>query len=164
MGNIFEDIAQDIEVKPNKSKLVLKWVVRIAVILICGAFVFGQLKIKSLNKVNTFEKSLQENTKAIQDLNTKVVDGFKAVNGRIDKVYDDGNKSFNDYVTFNKEQLKMVIDYGQSNKDMLKRMLDFNTAEKAKTVETQLEQAKKDTTKTNFDSNIVVKKVEPIKK
>jgi len=164
MGNIFEDIAQDIEVKPNKSKLVLKWVVRIAVILICGAFIFGQLKIKSLNKVNTFEKSLQENTKAIQDLNTKVVDGFKAVNGRIDKVYDDGNKSFNDYVTFNKEQLKMVIDYGQSNKDMLKRMLDFNTAEKAKTVETQLEQAKKDTTKTNFDSNIVVKKVEPIKK
>ena len=112
MGNIFEDIAQDIEVKPNKSKLVLKWVVRIAVILICGAFIFGQLKIKSLNKVNTFEKSLQENTKAIQDLNTKVVDGFKAVNGRIDKVYDDGNKSFNDYVTFNKEQLKMVIDYG----------------------------------------------------
>ena len=47
---------------------------------------------------------------------------------------------------------------------MLKRMLDFNTAEKAKTVETQLEQAKKDTTKTNFDSNIVVKKVDPTKK
>lgn len=164
MGNIFEDIAQDIEVKPNKSKLVLKWVVRIAVILICGAFVFGQLKIKSLNKVNTFEKSLQENTKAINDLNTKVEDGFKAVNGRIDKVYDDGNKSFNDYVTFNKEQLKMVIDYGQSNKDMLKRMLDFNTAEKAKTVENQLEQAKKDTTKTNFDSNIIVRKVDPTKK
>lgn len=161
MGNIFEDIVQDIEVKPSKSKLVLKWVVRIAILLICGAFVFGQLKIKSMNKVNTFEKSLQENTKAIQDLNTKVEDGFKAVNSRIDKVYDDGNKSFNDYVIFNKEQLKMVIDYGQSNKDMLKRMLDFNTAEKTKTVETQLEQAKKDTS--TYKTNIIVKPVIPKK-
>jgi hypothetical protein len=165
MGNIFEDIVQDIEVKPSKSKLVLKWVVRIAVILILGAFVFGQLKIKSLNKVNTFEKSLQENTKAIQDLNKKTEDGFKAVNERIDKVYDDGNKTFNDYVTFNKEQLKMIIDYGQSNKDMLKRMLDVNTMEKAKSVETQLEQQKTESKKDSlWIPSIVVREVKPTKK
>ena len=157
MGNIFEDIVQDIEVKPTKSKLVIKWVVRIAVLFIGIAFVAGQIKIQSLNKVNNFEKSLQQNTQAITDLNKKVDDGFKTVNSRINKVYDDGNKSFNDYVIFNKEQLKMVIDYGQSNKEMVKRMLDVNTLEKSKNVENQLEKAKKDTT--NYSPSIIVKPV-----
>jgi hypothetical protein len=157
MGNIFEDIVQDVEVKPSKSKLVLKWVVRIAILLICGAFVFGQLKIKSMNKVNTFEKSLQENTEAIKDLNKKTEEGFKAVNGRIDKAYDDGNKVFNDWTIFNKDQLKMVIDYGQTNKEMLKRMLDLNVTEKTKSVENQVEQAKKDTS--TYNSRIIVKPV-----
>jgi ASC-1-like (ASCH) protein len=100
---------------------------------------------------------LQDNTQSIRDLNKKVDDGFRAVNSRINKVYDDGNKSFSDYVIFNKEQLKMVIDYGQSNKEMLKRMLDVNTLEKSKNVENQLEKAKKDTN--NFYPHIVVKPI-----
>ena len=161
MGNIFSDIVEDIEVKPSKSKLVIKWVVRIAVALIAIAFVAGQVKIKSLNKVNNFDKSLQENTQAVKDLNKKVEDGFKAVNGRIDKVYDDGSKVFNDFTTFNKEQFKMVIDYGSTNKDMLKRMLDFNTLEKTKSIENQIEQAKSTKPDTiPFNSSIIVKKVE----
>jgi Sec7-like guanine-nucleotide exchange factor len=161
MGNIFEDIVQDIEVKPSKSKLVIKWVVRIAVLLIGIAFIAGQIKIQSLNKVNNFEKSLQQNTQAITDLNKKVDDGFKATNKRIDKAYDDGSKIFNDYVTFNKEQLKAVIDYGQTNKEMLKRMLDLNVLEKTKTVENQVEKAKKDTI--NYTPSIIVKEVKPKK-
>lgn len=159
MRNIFEDIVEDIPVKPSKSKLVLKWVIRIAVILILGAFVLGQIKIKSLNKVSNFDKSLQENTKAIVDLNKRVEDGFKAVNGRINKVYDDGNKVFSDYVNFNKEQFKAVIDFGAGNKEMLKRMLDLNTLEKTKTIENQLEQAKTQSSKDSF--NIIVKQVKP---
>ena len=155
MGNIFEDIVQDIEIKPTKSKLVIRWIIRIAILLIGVAFVLGQIKIQSLNKANNFEKSLQQNTQAISDLNKKVDDGLKAVNIRINKVYDDGNKSFNDYVTFNKEQFKLVIDYGQSNKEMLKRMLDVSIFEKSKEVENQLEKAKKDTS--TYIPTIIIK-------
>ena len=85
MANIFSEITDDIEIKPDKSKKVLKWVIRIAVALICGAFVLGQFKIKSLNKITNIEKSLQENTKAIVDLNRKNENEFNIVNGRIDK-------------------------------------------------------------------------------
>jgi hypothetical protein len=155
MGNIFEDMVEDLPVKPSKSKKIINWIIRISVLLIGVAFVLGEIKIQSLNKINTFEKSLQQNTQAITDLNKKVDDGFKTVNFRINKVYDDGNKSFNDYVIFNKEQLKAVIDYGQSNKEMLKRMLDLNVIEKSKKIENQLEEAKKDTT--NYSPSIVVK-------
>lgn len=158
MGNIFEDMVEEMPVKASKAKTVRTWIVRIAVLLIGVAFIAGQIKIKSLNKVSNFEKSLQDNTQAITDLNKRVDDGFKATNSRIDKVYTDGSKIFNDYVTFNKEQLKAVVDYGQSNKEMLKRMLDLNALEKTKTVENQVEQAKKDTT---YVPSIVIK---PVKK
>lgn len=156
MGNIFEDMVEEMPIKASKAKTVRTWIVRIAVILIGVAFIAGQIKIKSLNKVNNFEKSLQDNTQAIQDLNKKVDDGFKATNSRINKVYDDGNKIFTDYVTFNKEQLKAVVDYGASNKEMLKRMLDLNVLEKSKTVENQVQQAKKDT---SYTPSIVIKSV-----
>jgi hypothetical protein len=153
MGNIFSDITEDIELKPTKSKKVIKWVIRIAVLLICGAFILGQIKIKSLNKVGNFEKTLQENTQAVKDLKQETENGFKAVNGRIDKVYDDGLKEFNSFQDFNKKQLIMVIDYGQTNKNLLKQMLELNSIEKSKAVESNLEQAK--TQKDTF--NIVVK-------
>lgn len=142
MANIFEDIVNDIPIKESKTKKILKWVIRIAVLLIGIAFIAGQIKIRSINKVNNFEKSLQENTQAIKDLKQETQSGFKAVNERIDKVYDDGSKAFTDFQDFNLKQLELIIDYGQSNKDMLKRMLDLNMSEKSKTVGNQLEQAK----------------------
>jgi hypothetical protein len=142
MANIFEDIVNDIPIKESKTKKILKWVIRIGILLIFGAFILGQIKIKSINKVNNFEKTLQENTQAVKDLKQETETGFNAVNKRIDKVYDDGNKVFNDFQDFNLKQLGLIIDYGQSNKDMLKRMLDLNMNEKSKTVENQLEQAK----------------------
>jgi hypothetical protein len=160
MGNIFSDIAEDIELKPNKSKILIKWLIRIGVVLICGAFVLGQVKISSLTKINNFEKSLQQNTKAIDDLNNKMNVGFKSVNERIDKAYDNGSKVFTDYVTFNKEQLKVIIDYGQSNKELLKKMLDLNTLEKAKTVENQLQEAKSKRDTVTYTPSIIVQKKE----
>jgi len=162
MGNIFTDVVDDINLKPSKSKTVLKWVVRIAVALIIVAFGWGQVKVLRLNKINEFEKTLQENTKANVEMRKEMQEGFKAVNNRIDKVYDDGNKAFNDWTIFSKDQLKMVIDYGQTNKEMLKRMLDLNTVEKTKTVENQLEQAKTIVPETKKDTfNIMVR---PVKK
>ena len=142
MSNIFSEITDDINIKPDKSKKVLKWVIRIAVFLISAAFVLGQIKIKSLNKISNFEKSLQDNTKATTELKEEMKDGFKAVNGRIDKVYDDGLKTFNDFQEYNKKQLVLIIDYGQTNKGMLKEILDVNSLEKSKSIENQIERAK----------------------
>jgi uncharacterized protein YoxC len=160
MGNIFSDIVEDIEVKPTKSKLVIKWVVRIAVALIAIAFVAGQVKIKSLNKVNNFEKALEENTRATTELKQEMKTGFDAVNKRIDKVYDDGSKIFDDFTIYNKEQFKMVIDYSSTNKEMLKRMLDLNALEKTKSVGNQLEQAKSEKPDTStYKSSIIVNKI-----
>ena len=39
MGNIVNDIVENIEIKPNKNKLILKWVISIAGSLIAVAFV-----------------------------------------------------------------------------------------------------------------------------
>ena len=142
MANIFSEITDDINIKSTKSKIVLKWVIRIAIFLITAAFVLGQFKIKSLNKITNIEKSLQENTKAVVDLNKKTEDGFNAVNGRINKVYDDGLKAFNDFQEYNKKQLNLIIDYGQTNKSILKQILDVNSLEKTKSIEGQIERAK----------------------
>ena len=156
MANIFEDIVNDIPIKESKTKKILKWVIRIAVLLIVGAFIAGQIKIRSINKVNNFEKTLQENTQAVKDLKQETQAGFKAVNQRIDKVYDDGSKTFTDFQDFNLKQLGLIIDYGQSNKDMLKRMLDLNMNEKSKTVGNQLEQAKSKTQpKDSFNIKVI---------
>ena len=142
MANIFSEITDDINIKSTKSKIVLKWVIRIAIFLITAAFVLGQFKIKSLNKITNIEKSLQENTKAVVDLNKKTEDGFNAVNGRINKVYDDGLKAFTDFQEYNKKQLNLIIDYGQTNKSILKQILDVNSLEKTKSIEGQIERAK----------------------
>ena len=142
MSNIFSEITDDINIKSTKSKIVLKWVIRIAIFLITAAFVLGQFKIKSLNKITNIEKSLQENTKAVVDLNKKTEDGFNAVNGRINKVYDDGLKAFTDFQEYNKKQLNLIIDYGQTNKSILKQILDVNSLEKTKSIEGQIERAK----------------------
>jgi hypothetical protein len=155
MGNIFSDITEDIELKPTKSKKVIKWVVRIAVALIVLAFGYGQYKVIRLNKMAEIEKATIELKQQMETNNKTMTEGFKAVNSRIDKVYDDGVKEFNSFQEYNKKQLIMVIDYGQTNKNLLKEMLDLNFTEKSKSVENNLEQAK--TRKDTF--NIVVKPV-----
>jgi len=142
MANIFSEITDDLNIKSTKSKIVLKWVIRIAIFLITAAFVLGQFKIKSLNKITNIEKSLQENTKAVVDLDKKTEEGFNVVNGRINKVYDDGLKAFTDFQEYNKKQLNLIIDYGQTNKSILKQILDINSLEKTKSIEGQIERAK----------------------
>ena len=142
MGNIFSDIKEDINLKPTKSKILLKWVIRIAVALIVLAFGYGQYKVIRLNKMAEIEKAVQEQTKVTKELKEEMNNGFEKVNGRIDKVYDDGIKSFNDHQMFTKKQLELVIDFGQTNKILLKQMLDLNISENNRNVENNLQQAK----------------------
>lgn len=142
MGNIVNDIVEDIEIKPNKSKRIIKWIISISVSLIGLAFVFGQFKSSFFNRMDRFEESLNKNTTTIEEMKTDMNKGFDNVNGRVDKVYDDASETFEEYQEFNKKQLILVLDYGQTNKEMLKEMLELNMQEKTKTVQNQLIQAK----------------------
>ena len=142
MGNIINDIVEEIEIKPNKSKLYIKWIISIAGTLIALAFVFGQFKSSFFNRMDRFEESLNRNTASIERMETKMDEGFVDVNARIDKGYDDGLEILTDYQEFNKRQLIMVLDYGQSNKEMLKEMLEINLEEKNRSVQNQVNQYK----------------------
>lgn len=142
MGNIFSDFIDDVKLKPTKLKIMLKWVIRIAITLILAAFTYGQIKMTRLNKLNDMERILNEQTKTFVEFKKEIKIEFDKVNGRIDKVYNDGSKSFNDYQIFTKEQFGLVIDYAQTNKEMLKRIIDINVGENTKNVESQLEVAR----------------------
>lgn len=132
--------------KPNKTKIVFRWVLTIAVTLIGLAFAFGQFKSSFFNRMDEFETSLMKNTEAIEVLGKTSVVGFEQVNTRIDKVYDDGLKMSKEFQENNIQQLELIIDYGSSNKDMLKRMLRINSLN----LETQVNRAK--------NENLVIEK------
>jgi len=159
MGNILNDIVDEVNIKPSKSKAVIKWIISIALSLITLAFVFGQFKSSFFSRMDKFEKTLDDNTKSTTELRTEMKSGFDAVNLRIDKIYNDGYKAFDDFQQYNNKQLGLIIDYGSTNKDLLKRMLEVNTLEKTKNVESSLEQAKKENT---VDSLKII--VRPVKK
>jgi hypothetical protein len=142
MGNIINDIVEEIEIKPNKSKLYIKWIISIAGSLIALAFVFGQFKSSFFNRMDKFEDALNKNTASIERMETKMDENFVEVNTRIDKGYDDGLEILTDYQEFNKKQLILVLDYGQTNKELLKEMLEINMQEKARSVENQVNQAR----------------------
>lgn len=146
MRNIINDIVEDIDIKPNKTKIVFRWVLTIAVMLIGLAFAFGQFKSSFFNRMDEFETSLMKNTEAIEVLGKTSVVGFEQVNTRIDKVYDDGLKMSKEFQENNIQQLELIIDYGSSNKDMLKRMLRINSLN----LETQVNRAK--------NENLVIEK------
>jgi len=83
MGNIIDDIVEDIEIKPNKIKKVFKWMISIAIGLIGTAFMLGQFKSSFFNRMDSFEINLNK-------LKTEQINDFNSVNARIDKGYDDG--------------------------------------------------------------------------
>jgi len=139
MGNILEDIVEEVNIKPNKSKLVLKWTISIALSLITLAFVFGQFKSSFFGRLDKFEEKLDANIKATGELKEEI-------NARFDKIYEDGFTAFDDFQDYNNKQLTLIIDYGSSNKDLLKRILEVNSIEKNKSVENQIKQAKNEST------------------
>ena len=102
MGNIFSDIVEEVQVKPSHSKTILKWTVRIAIILIGAAFTYGQLKSTRLNRLDDIENGVTSNSNAIITLTDKVNDGLNSLDTRIDRVYVDGFKAFSDFQDYNK--------------------------------------------------------------
>jgi len=153
MGNIVEDIVEDIEIKPKNTKRIIKWIVSGAVTLVGIAFTLGQFKASFFNRMDTFEDALNKNTAAIEQIDADF-------NAKIDKVYDDGVKIFNDFQEYNTKQLGLIIDYGSENKDMLKRMLELQNMERARNLETQVEQAKKTEPTPTYDGEAEFSAVE----
>lgn len=166
MGNILNDIVDEVNIKPNKTKLVLKWVISIAGSLIIIAFAFGQFKSSFFNRMDNLEKKMDNNKTAIENVRSDLNKGFEEVNLRIDKGYTDGLEALQGYQEFNKKQLILVLDYGQTNKELLKEMLQMNLEEKARSVENQMMKAKDEpvVVPEKPEYSINVKKVEPEKK
>ena len=68
MSNIVNDIVDEIDVKPNKWKLIVKWVVGISGSLIIAAFAFGQFKASFFNRLDKLEAKIDTHTEKIEDL------------------------------------------------------------------------------------------------
>ena len=158
MSDIIKDIVEDINLKPNKSKFILKWVIRISVGLIGAAFIIGQIKSSHINKLDKIQNSIDNNTAAINNVNQQMITGFNNTNLRIDKIYDDGFNMFNDFQFYNKKQLEIIIEYGQTNKELVMKMLEVNSIEKTKNVEINLQQKKKENTTYSIGVKPVVDK------
>jgi len=144
MGSIIGDIVDEISVKPNKSKLYIKWIISIAGSLIALAFVFGQFKASFFDRMDGFETSIMKNTAAVGNLEINMDKRFNVVDAKIDKVYSDGLTIFNDFQEYNDKQLELIIDYGNGNKDMLKRMLEISSMKQQQEVKNQIETAKRE--------------------
>ena len=162
----FLEFFNDIQFKGDKANILLKWVVAIAIIAIAGAFIMGQLKMRHLNKLDNIEIIATEGLKKTKQLEKRVEEGFKEQEIKIDKIYDDGVESFNEYRKFNNEQMKLIVDYGEENKELLKRMLDLNSKEMAIQIENDLRKKRKEEVDTisKLDMKIETKKINTEKK
>jgi hypothetical protein len=163
MGNIANDIIDEINIKPNKTKLILKWVIGISSTLIVMAFTLGQFKASFFTRMDTFETTLNKNTIAVEELKTEMKKEFADVDLKINKIYDDVVIISDDYREYNNKQLELIIDYGQENKDMLKRMLEINAIENKQSIANQVSEAKIEKSKYNIGVHRVVNHL-PVKK
>jgi hypothetical protein len=93
--SILEDIVEETDLTPKKSKPVVKWVVRIAVLLIGLAFAFGSFKETAIFQLKAYENQVNTNTSEIKvirnELNvfeTKVDEKVDNDTRRIDVLYE----------------------------------------------------------------------------
>jgi len=145
MGNIVNDIVEEVDIKPSKSKRIIKIVISVASSLVVLAFAFGQFKSSFFNRMDSLEAKVDNQTVLVEQLTTNMNAGFEAVDAKVDKVYTDGLTIFNNFQEYNDAQLGLIIDYGSSNKDMLKRMLEISSMKQTQQIESQIETAKKET-------------------
>lgn len=137
-------ILDHIEFKGNKTNILLKWVIAVAGSAIVGAFVIGQVNMTRLNKLGDIEALAKQGIEATAKLEAKVDANSKKTDAKIDKIYSDGMDAFEDYRLFNNEQFKLIIDYGETNKELLKRMLELNSQERARQIEADLQESKRE--------------------
>jgi hypothetical protein len=108
MSNVLDDIVDEIEIKPNKSKLIIKWIVGVSLTLIVSAFTVGEVKSNFFNRLDNIEEKIDETNK------------------KIDKVDADINKKLDETIIINNGQHMMMIEYGNYDKEMLKKFINMN--------------------------------------
>ena len=141
--NLVNDIVQQIvDEKPQKSKIIIKWLIRVSIFLVGVAFTYGQYKMGQLNKLGEIQKNMEalqietkKNTEAINNLQINFDTELK-------NMKNEGYDWFLDYQKYTKNQFELIIDYGSTNKDLLKRMIEINAQEKSQDLKTKLEQSK----------------------
>jgi len=148
MGNILVDIINNINIKPNKFKLVIGWVVSVATSLIILAFMFGGFKSSYYNKVNEIDEKIDNNRIEISNIKKEMDNRSNIIDRKFEKVYDDGLLYFNDLKNYDDKQHKLIIEYGNNdNNDILKEMLEMNKSEITKDLYFQIDKSKNKTFK-----------------
>lgn len=139
---LLEKLFDIIEFKGNSASGVLKIVVGFMGTAVAGAFMYGQVKMKQLNKLEDIESMANKSIEMITNLETSIDIRFDKQEIRIDQLYIDGMEAFKNYNEFHKEQLRLVLKYGKTNQEMLTEMLEFNAQQKAREMEGDLKRSK----------------------
>jgi len=140
MGNIINDIIDDvdIEIKPNKRNLIIKWIIRISLSLIVIAFILGQLNTSFFNKIDDFDVNINKNTAEINDLK-------KNVDAKFNKMYADGAIMLTEFQEYRNTRLSLIIDYRDTDKELLKKILGINSTAETKRINECIMNFKNDT-------------------
>lgn len=140
---------------PINKKKIFKWIIRLIVPLAIGAFTFGQIITYRNNRINDIQNEVNEIHNDIKNLKNDINNNFDVLNLRINKVYEDGIISFDDYQEYNKKQLSLIIDYSNSNKELLKNIIEINSNKKTDEIENKLNTSKNNSN--NFQKNLNIK-------
>lgn len=151
MGNIVNDIVDEVNIKPNNTKKIIKIIISIAIACMGVAFAFGQFKTSFFNRMDKMEEKIVGNAVAIGQLKTDMHKGFDETNLKVDKVYADGLLIFNNFQDYNNKQLELIVDYGNGNKDMLKRMLEISSLKQQQEIANQVDASKQEPPKHESD-------------
>ena len=89
--SILEDIVEETDFTPKKSKPVVKWVVRIAIILIGLAFAFGGFKQTAIFKLNSFENQVNTNSEDIKEVKKQIQENEKLMKLHGEEIKENNN-------------------------------------------------------------------------
>ena len=125
--NLVNDVMQQIvDEKPQKSKVIIKWLIRVGIFLIGVAFTYGQYKMRELNTLQEMKNGI-EFLQAETKKNTEAINNLQiSVNNSMTDMKNEGFEFFKDYQKYSKSQFELLIDYGTTNKELLKRIISLN--------------------------------------
>jgi len=103
MSNIINDIVDEVEIKPSKSGIIIKWIVGSSFTLIVAAFTFGSAKSNLFNRLDLVEKTTSNNSEEINKINLKL------------EVIDAKQEDTKDKLTLFEYRLNLIPDFSKFN-------------------------------------------------
>ena len=85
MSNFLTELIDGLNLKTNIWKVLTKWIVGVMITLMSAAFIFGQIKMARLNRLDDFEKTQKQQIEMIKNLEINTIAGFQEINNRIDR-------------------------------------------------------------------------------